>query len=249
MSHKRIIGSRPQVWHGTAKKTPGGLTKADLMMNKHGRIVSRAKHSSAKKEMRLLKHGYGTKKGKFGYVKIGKKGSKRMRGGYSMNALMPANASGSYMIKDVVPQKFSPLDYALEGGRRRRGRSMRKSRYMRGGYEMNALMPASVSGMDITGYSGMAGMPGSGIDGQGITDYGMNGSDSVQIAAGQAGGRRRRSMYRGKSMRKSMYRGKSMRKSMRKGRSMRGGTGTVNPGGFGLGVAEGSPMNLALNAA
>lgn len=248
MSHKRIIGSRPQVWHGTAKKTPGGLTKADLMMNKHGRIVSRAKHASAKKEMRLLKHGYGTKKGKFGYVKVGKKGSKRMRGGYSMNALMPANADGSYMIKDVVPQQFSPLDYALEGGRRRRGRSMRKSmrksRYMRGGYSMNALSPASVSGMDITGYSNMAGMAGSGIDGQGITDYGMSGSDSVQIAAGQAGGRRRRSMYRGKSMRKSMYRGKSMRM----GRSMRGGTGTVNPGGFGLGVAEGSPLNAALNA-
>ena len=55
------IGSRRQVWNGTAKKTSGGLTRSDLIMS-HGRIVSKSKHFSAKKEMRLLKHGYGTKK-------------------------------------------------------------------------------------------------------------------------------------------------------------------------------------------
>ena len=43
------IGSRAQVWHGTAKKTSGGLLKSDLMMNKAGRIVSKAKHFTAKK--------------------------------------------------------------------------------------------------------------------------------------------------------------------------------------------------------
>ena len=82
----KTIGSRRQVWNGTCKKTSGGLTKSDLMMS-HGRIVSRKKHFTAKKEMRLVKYGYGTQKGKFGYVKLnskgkGKKGrSKRMRGG------------------------------------------------------------------------------------------------------------------------------------------------------------------------
>ena len=50
----QTIGSRRQVWNGTAKKTSGGLTKSDLMMS-HGRIVSKSKHFSAKKEMRLLK--------------------------------------------------------------------------------------------------------------------------------------------------------------------------------------------------
>ena len=54
------VGTRAQVWHGTSKKTSGGLSKSDLMMNKAGRIVSRAKHNSAKKEMRLVKAGYGT---------------------------------------------------------------------------------------------------------------------------------------------------------------------------------------------
>lgn len=63
------IGSRAKVYHGKSFKTNGNLTKSMLMMNKHGRIVSLKKHNTAKKEMRLLKNGYGFKKGKFGYVK------------------------------------------------------------------------------------------------------------------------------------------------------------------------------------
>ena len=41
-------------------------------MNKRGRIVSADKYKTAKKEMRLKKHGYSAKKGKFGYVKTKK---------------------------------------------------------------------------------------------------------------------------------------------------------------------------------
>ena len=65
-----LVGTRAQVWHGTAYKTSGGLCKSDLMQNDAGRIVSKSKHRTAKKEMRLLKHGYGTQKGKFGFVKL-----------------------------------------------------------------------------------------------------------------------------------------------------------------------------------
>jgi hypothetical protein len=144
MVYKRIIGTRAEVWHGTSRKTSGGLTKKNLMMNKHGRIVSRAKHSTAKREMRLLKHGYGTKRGKFGYVKMGAKGrgSRKMRGGsggiaYGSNGMSPA------MYNSKAP--------------------------MMGSY--------------------MPGMSGSGIDGQGITMYS---GDSLQLQAGQAGGRRHR---------------------------------------------------------
>ena len=71
----RSVGSRAQVWHATADHTSGGLKKKDLMMNKHGRIVSKAKSSTAKKEKRLEKAGYFTKKGKFGFVK--KEGSRK----------------------------------------------------------------------------------------------------------------------------------------------------------------------------
>jgi hypothetical protein len=77
-----LIGTRAQVWHGTAYKTNGGLKKGDLFQNKNGRIVSKAKYTTAKKEQRLLKHGYGTKKGKFGFVKVSKKtGSRKSKKG------------------------------------------------------------------------------------------------------------------------------------------------------------------------
>ncbi len=65
----KTFGSRAEVFHGNAKKTTGGLTKKDLMKNKHGEIVSRKKHMTAKKEKRLEKFGYFAQKGKFGFVK------------------------------------------------------------------------------------------------------------------------------------------------------------------------------------
>ena len=65
----KTFGSRAEVFHGTAKKTTGGLEKRDLLQNKHGEIVSRKKHLTAKKEKRLEKHGFFTEKGKFGFVK------------------------------------------------------------------------------------------------------------------------------------------------------------------------------------
>ena len=84
-----LIGTRAQVWHGTAYKTTGGLTKSNIMKNKAGRIVSKSKHMSAKKDKRLVKAGFLTKKGQFGFIKNGKsmkKGrsrsrSRKMRGG------------------------------------------------------------------------------------------------------------------------------------------------------------------------
>ena len=75
-----VIGSRRQVYNGTAHHTSGGLTKSKLFMTKNGRIVSKSKHLSAKKEKRLVKHGYGTKKGKFGFVLLkGHKKSKKAK--------------------------------------------------------------------------------------------------------------------------------------------------------------------------
>jgi len=69
--------------NGNAYKTPGELTKDQLIMNKWGRIVSLKKHNTAKKEKRLEKAGYYAKKGKFGYVKKGsrKTRTRKMRGG------------------------------------------------------------------------------------------------------------------------------------------------------------------------
>ena len=100
----KTTGTRAEVWHGNAKHTSGGLEKKDLLQNKHGRIVSKRKHNSEKKAKRLIKAGYGTKKGKFGFVMIGtKKGSmknrsgrsRKMRGGNGINfGLSPTKVSG-----------------------------------------------------------------------------------------------------------------------------------------------------------
>ena len=66
---QKNIGSRAEVYHGNARQTSGGLTKKDLIKNKLGRIVSKKKFMTAKKEKRLEKYGFFAKKGKFGYVK------------------------------------------------------------------------------------------------------------------------------------------------------------------------------------
>jgi hypothetical protein len=62
----KAVGSKAEVYHGTAKHTSGGLKKKDLMKTKKGRIVSRKKHAAGKKALkRLLKAGYKAKKGTF----------------------------------------------------------------------------------------------------------------------------------------------------------------------------------------
>ena len=81
------VGTRAQVWHGTADRTAGGLTKKDLFM-KSGRIRSKRASRSAKKNQNLKKAGWTFKKGEFGAVRISeekpvgkkkKKGSKKKK--------------------------------------------------------------------------------------------------------------------------------------------------------------------------
>jgi hypothetical protein len=75
-TYQKIRGSRTQVMNGTAYMTTGELTKNQLVYSKEGYIVSKKKHITAKKEMRLEKYGYFTKKGKFGSTKKRKSKSK-----------------------------------------------------------------------------------------------------------------------------------------------------------------------------
>ncbi len=46
-----VVGSRAQVFHGTADKTAGGLEKKNLMV-KDGRVVSKAASQAATKRMK-----------------------------------------------------------------------------------------------------------------------------------------------------------------------------------------------------
>lgn len=77
--YDQLVGSRAQVWHQTAYKTSGDLTRDKLHHNKSGRIVSKKKHFTAKKENRLVKAGYKTKKGHFGFIKNGKMSSNKKK--------------------------------------------------------------------------------------------------------------------------------------------------------------------------
>jgi hypothetical protein len=184
-----LIGTRAQVWHGTAYKTAGGLKKADLMQNKAGRIVSRAKHTTAKREMRLVKHGYGSKKGKFGYVKVGSKSRSRRsrkaaRGGSGLASLSPADINESGVIGEI-PQNFGPLERALVGGRRRSARRGRSARRRRSASQYGGMPYGSEIVPTNVGES-------NGINA--VVDT-VASTVGVQERAGMAGGRRRTRKY------------------------------------------------------
>jgi hypothetical protein len=76
-SPMKARGTRAEVMHNTALRTPGGLQKKDLKYNKNGRIVSKKQSARAKRENRLVKAGYVTKKGVFGSELVEKKSPKK----------------------------------------------------------------------------------------------------------------------------------------------------------------------------
>ena len=78
-AHIPAVGSKAQVFHGTAKHTSGGLQKKDLVHNKHGRIVSRRKQAAGRKALKYLTaKGYKAKKGTFTLFRKGsRKGSRK----------------------------------------------------------------------------------------------------------------------------------------------------------------------------
>ena len=69
MAFQKKYGSRAEVMHGVAEMTTGRRRKSYFYMNKHGEIVSRKLSLLAKKEKRLEKAGYFTRKGVFGAFK------------------------------------------------------------------------------------------------------------------------------------------------------------------------------------
>lgn len=159
MTFEKNIGSRAQVWHGTAKKTSGGLTKTHLMMNKHGRIISRKKHSTAKKENRLVKAGFLTKKGSFGSIK---KGSRKMRGGtgFGVGPGNPSNPQVAAMNgpnSSVFAAPAGVIAKGLQSGYKTGGKKHHSRYRMKGGsnglnYPLN---PAPFDGKGV-GTSGVA---------------------------------------------------------------------------------------------
>ena len=106
MDHKKTVGSKAEVFHGTAKHTSGGLHKKDLVKNKAGRIVSRKKMAAGKKAIkRLFAAGYKPTKGKFTAMRKGMRTTRRkgMRGGAAVDA---AASSTSKLGSNAVLASF-----------------------------------------------------------------------------------------------------------------------------------------------
>jgi hypothetical protein len=121
MSDKvKAVGSKAEVFHGTAKHTSGGLKKKDLMKH-HGRIISRKKHAAGKKAIKhLFAAGYKPKKGTFKLMRKSMAHSKshskrhskrhtRRRGGQMTPFADMKSSAGS-----VSPTAASNAGYAMQ---------------------------------------------------------------------------------------------------------------------------------------
>jgi hypothetical protein len=86
---RKAVGSRAQVWHGTAHHTSGGLKKSDLFQDDQDRIRSRKLSALAKKSHHL--GAYLAKKGSKGFHKREKGAPHGMAGGDARRASRAAS--------------------------------------------------------------------------------------------------------------------------------------------------------------
>jgi hypothetical protein len=90
----KAVGSKAEVFHGTAKHTSGGLHKKDLMKHK-GRIISRRKHTAGKKAIKHLRAlGFIAKKGTKTAKKHGKRHTRRRGGANGVPMLTSTSGTG-----------------------------------------------------------------------------------------------------------------------------------------------------------
>ena len=120
------VGSKAQVFHGTALRTAGGLKKEDLMKTDKGRIVSKKQHASGLKAIKRLRNaGYVAKKGEFklfnkrsgSKAKAAPAASRRVT--RSMAAARTATRKAA-AAKAVATRRAKKMNTIKEGGRRRR---------------------------------------------------------------------------------------------------------------------------------
>ena len=155
--YPELIGSRAQVMHHTAYKTTGNLTKKDLVKNKHGRIVSRKVRKMAKKNNRLEKAGYKTKKGQFGFIKV--KTARRRKGRKNATRKMKGGSTlqGGFYNADGGDNLGLAGGDGLEGGEVPEGGDAKGGAEMEGGAEMDG-------GAEMGGDAEMGGAPEGGAE-------------------------------------------------------------------------------------
>jgi hypothetical protein len=109
----KAVGSKAEVFHGTARHTSGGLYKKDLVKTKRGRIVSRRKQAAGKKAIaRLRKAGYVAKKGKFTLF------TKKSKRGGSASGFSDSGALGDILASFKGGRRSDSDAEAFKGGRR-----------------------------------------------------------------------------------------------------------------------------------
>ena len=89
---------RLRVWKGELKKTSGGLTKAMLMKNKRGKIVSKAKSEAAKKN----------KENNLGQW-LRSKGEQFLSKGLKQENIVRKNKAGRKAFKKIPEEKQSEV--------------------------------------------------------------------------------------------------------------------------------------------
>ena len=105
----KAVGSKAEVFHGTAKHTSGNLHKKDLMKRK-GRIMSKKKHAAGKRAIKHLhKLGYKAKKGTFKLFKKSDYKRSRKRGGAAGLVSSQALDSAGYS-KDMTSMPSGMTD-------------------------------------------------------------------------------------------------------------------------------------------
>jgi hypothetical protein len=170
--------------HGTAYKTTGGLTKSDLVQNKHGRIVSKKKHHSEKRDGRLRKHGYTAKKGSFGAVRISSRGGTSLKMGpmnvpvvskSAMEAVNPKNLpivqTGGYNSPSAAYSNFNKPEAMIPGTfgqgtgivtpmqRANWAAAGGRSKKRHGGFSHSSLSPAYVNSNNLINAPSQASSP------------------------------------------------------------------------------------------
>jgi hypothetical protein len=127
------------------------------MKNKSGRIVSRKKRFSAKRENRHVKAGYKTKKGHFGFVKTGSKSrrhskGKKMRGGMAHNLDNADSADHSGNGNNIAGAGITDFGSSSTGVQMRAGMAggKRRKHHMVGGTSKGMMGRVEGSPLDAT---------------------------------------------------------------------------------------------------
>lgn len=112
-SFKLNVGTKAQVYHGTAARTSGGLRKADLMKTEKGRIVSKKAHAAGLQAIKRLRNaGFVAKKGEFKL--FSKKGSRKaspVKRTMKTRAMSKANHKRAHnrAVKGWMTRKAKPM--------------------------------------------------------------------------------------------------------------------------------------------